>query len=423
MKPTRNPLNRRHFLRASGVCLALPWLESQAQSRREGPRPRRMVCICSPLGIHAENFFPKTSGKDYPLPPYLEAIKEFRDQFTVISGLAHPDVGPSHDSMSSFLTGAAHPELRAGFQNTISLDQLAAEHLRGLTRFSHLTLASEGSGLAWTRSGAPVPADSFPSHVFRRLFMDGSPEELRAELNRLQSGQSILDALADQRRRIHQAVGSRDKEKLDEYYTSVRELERQLTLSEQWLQKPKPKVSAPPPQDVSNPADIVQQDKLWYDLMHLALQTDSTRLITLTLTGLTGVPSVEGVTFGYHDLSHHGQDPTKLAQLRKVELAKMLTFRDFLKKLHETREEGESLLDRSMVFFSSNLGNASNHEVKNLPVLLAGGGFRHGQHLALNPASPPPLSNLYVSMLQRLGLEVDRFASSSGTLRGLAARI
>ena len=413
------PVSRRHFLRASGICLTLPWLESLARGEAALARPRRMVCICSPLGIHAENFFPKATGRDYALTPYLETIKDYRKNFTVISGLAHPEVGSSHDSMSSFLTGAPHPEVRAGFQNSISLDQFAAEQMRGLTRHAALTLATEGSGLAWTRSGAPVPADSSPSHVFRRLFMEGTPEEIRAEVTRLQNGKSILDMLTDQRNRARRKVGSRDHEKLDEYYTSVRELELQIGQSEAWSQKPKPKVSVPPPEDVANQADIIQQDKLWYDLMHLALQTDSTRLITLTLSGLTGVPVVEGVSLGYHDLSHHGQDSTKLEQLRRVELAKMIAFQGFLKKLHDTREAGESLLDRSMIFFSSNLGNASNHDVKNLPVLLAGGGFRHGQHLAFDPAKPPPLCNLYVSMLQRLGLETERFSSSSGTLSGL----
>jgi hypothetical protein len=412
-------LTRRHFMRASGVCLALPWLESKAQGSPRAQIPRRMVCICSPLGIHAENFFPKATGKSYAMTPYLDAVGEFRERFTVISGLSHPDVGASHDSMRSFLTGAPHPEVRAGFENSISVDQLAAERMRGLTRYPTLTLGSEGEGLGWTRSGAPVPADFSPARVFARLFIEGTADEIRAQRMRLQNGRSILDALADERSRARRKVGTRDRARLDEYYTSVRELEQQITVSEKWFQKPKPKVNVPPLQDVSNQADILHQDRLWYDLIYLAIQTDSTRLVTLTLSGITGVPQVDGVSFGYHDLSHHGQDPTKLAQLRKIELAKMVEFRAFLKKLQAAQEEGESLLDRSMVFFSSNLGNASNHDVKNLPVLLAGGGFKHGQHLAFDPTNPPPLCNLYVSMLQRLGLEIDHFASSSGTLNGL----
>jgi hypothetical protein len=156
-----------------------------------------------------------------------------------------------------------------------------------------------------------------------------------------------------------------------------------------------------------------------FDLIHLALQTDSTRLITLLLLGTSLVPPIRGVSLGHHDLSHHGQDPNKIEQLKKIELEKMRTFRDLLVKLKQTKEEGVSLLDRTTVFFSSNLGNAATHATKNLPIVLAGGGFKHGQHLAFNPSKPPPLCNLYVSMLQRLGIEADKFGSSTGTLTGL----
>ena len=135
--------------------------------------------------------------------------------------------------------------------------------------------------------------------------------------------------------------------------------------------------------------------------------------------GTSLVPPIKGVSLGHHDLSHHGQDPNKIEQLKKVEIEQMITMRDFLKKLKETKEDGVRLLDRTMVFFSSNLGNASTHGVKNLPILLAGGGFKHGQHLAFDSAKAPPLSNLYVTMLQRLGIEADKFGSSTGTLTGL----
>ena len=413
-------INRRKFLRASGVCVALPWLEGLSRGQSAASvAPRRMVCVCAPLGLHAENFFPKEPGRDYALTPYLEALKDFRENYTVISGLAHPEVGPTHDSIYSFLTAAPHPEVRAGFRNTISLDQFAAEQLRGVTRYPSLAAATEGFGLSWTRSGAPVPAEGSPARVFKRLFIAGTPTEVRAELNRIRDGRSILDMLTEQRAQLNRTLGPQDQGKLDEYFTGVRELERQLAQSEQWSAKPKPTVDAPLPQDVANPVDIVQQNQLWFDLFFRVLQTDSTRLITLMLGGISGVPAIEGVSYGYHDLSHHGQDAKKLEQLRTVELAQMATLRDFLKKLHNTQEGDATLLDRSMVFFSSSLGNASNHDVKNLPVLLAGGGFKHGQHLAFNPNDPPPLSNLFVSMLQRLGLEVDNFGSSTGTLTGL----
>jgi hypothetical protein len=168
-----------------------------------------------------------------------------------------------------------------------------------------------------------------------------------------------------------------------------------------------------------NPTDLVGKSRVWFDLIHLALQTDSTRLVTLLLLGTSGVPPVRGVSMGHHDLSHHGKDPNKITQLEKIEREKLITLRDFLKKLKDTKEEGESLLDRTMVFFSSNLGNASTHATRNLPILLAGGGFRHGQHLAFDASKGPPLCNLYVSMLQRLGVKGERFGSSTATLRGL----
>jgi hypothetical protein len=255
--------------------------------------------------------------------------------------------------------------------------------------------------------------------VFTALFLEGRPDEVQAQARRLRDGQSILDTVRDQAKKMQADLGANDRDKLDEYFTSVRELEQRLAQAEEWAKKPKPKVDAKPPQNITNGADLVGKSRLWFDLIHLALQTDSTRLVTLQLLGTSAVPPVQGVTFGHHDLSHHGKDPAKIAQLKKVEVEKMITFRDFLKKLKETTEEGVSLLDRTMVFFSSNLGNASTHATRNMPVLLAGGGFKHGRHLAFDPAKPPPLSNLYVTMLQRLGIEADRFGSSTGTLSGL----
>jgi hypothetical protein len=378
-----------------------------------------MVCICTPLGLHPAFFFPQRAGKDYEPTPYLDVLNDFRDDFTVVSGLSHPDVGPSHDSLYSFLTAAPHPELRAGFRNTISLDQFAAERIGGETRYPALALSCEGFSLSWTRSGAIVPSDSWPSSVFARLFLEGRPEEVQAQARRLRDGRSVLDAVGDQARQIRSGLGGDDRDKLDEYFTSVRELEQRLAVAEKWSKVPKPRVDAKPPQNVTSPADLVGRARVWFDLIHLALQTDSTRLVTLLLLGTSLVPPVRGVSLGHHDLSHHGQDPNKIEQLKKIELEEITTLRDFLKKLKGTKEDGVSLLDRTTVFFSSNLGNASTHATRNLPVLLAGGGFKHGRHVAFDPKSAPPLCNLYVSMLQRLGIETDRFGSGTGTLTGL----
>ena len=415
-------MDRRAFLRAAGVSLALPWLDALAPKRAHAAAaaaPRRLVLICTPLGLHAPNFFPSKAGEDYEATPYLEVLKEFRGDFTVMSNLEHPEVGSSHDSIYSFLTAAPHPERRAGFRNSISLDQFAAEKIGVETRFPSLVLSAEGFSLSWTRSGAIVPSETSPSRVFAKMFIDGKPEEVQAQAHRLRNGQSILDAVREQSRKLQPGLGADDREKIDEYFTSVRELEQRLARSEEWSKKPKPKVDVPPPQDINNSADLIGRSRLMFDLIHLAIQTDSTRLVTLMLMGTSLVPPVAGVTLGHHDLSHHGQDPSKIEQLKKVELEKMKTLRDLLAKLKGTKEEGETLLDRTSVFFSSSLGNASNHSTRNLPVLLAGGGFKHGRHLAFDPAKSPPLCNLFVSMLQRFGLEVDKFGSSTGTLTGL----
>jgi hypothetical protein len=411
-------LSRRTFLRAAGVSLALPWLEATASGKEARP-PKRMVCICTPLSLHPQSFFPEKAGKDYALSPYLEVLKDYRRDFTVISGLAHPDIENSHDSIYSFLTAAPHPERRAGFRNTISLDQFAAEKIGLETRHPFLSLSGEGFGLSWTRSGALVPSEWSPSRVFARLFIEGRPDEVAAQARRLQDGQSILDAVGEQASALKSGLGAGDRDKIDEYFTSVRELEQRLVKTAEWAKKPKPKVAARQPQDINNPGDLIGRTRLLFDLTHLALQTDSTRLVSIMLGGASTVPPIPGVSMAHHDLSHHGQDPTKIAQLKIVETEKLKVLRGLLAQLKQSKEAGSTLLDNTMVFFSSNLGNASNHSCKNLPVLLAGGGFKHGSHLAFDVKSGPPLCNLYVSLLQRLGLEVDQFASSTGTLTGL----
>lgn len=417
----RRKVTRRTFLRATGVALGLPWFEGLApRVRASTPKlPRRFVGICTPLGLHAPHFFPEKAGRDYGSTPYLDLFKELRNDYTVISGLAHPDVGASHDSIFSFLTTAPHPERRAGFRNTISLDQFAAEHIGGETRFPSLPLSCEGFSLSWTRSGALVPSEMFPSSLFTKLFLDGRPEDIAAQARRLRDGQSILDTVRSQAKQLQPALSQTDRDKMDEYFTSVRELEQRLAKAEEWAKKPKPKVDVKPPQNNMNAADVVGKARLMYDLIHLAIQTDSCRLFTLLLLGTSAVPPIAGVNLGHHDLSHHGQDAAKLAQLKTVETEKLKAFQAFLAKLKDTKEAGATLLDQTCVFFSSNLGNASTHATKNLPVLVAGGGFKHGQHLAFDTPNPPPLANLYVSLLQQLGINVAKFGSSTGTLTGL----
>lgn len=414
-------LQRRQFLRAAGISLALPWLEAFAAPGANRPA-RRMICICAPLGIHPDYFFPKQTGRGYELSPYLKIVKEFRDQFTIVSGLEHAGMssGFGHQASASFLTGIPGAG-RPGFRNQISLDQFAAGHIGAQTRFPSLALSGRGAGgLSWTRTGALIPADDSPARVFTRLFLEGTPAQKREQMQHLADGRSILDDVRDQARSLNAGLGRADRDKLDEYLTSIRELEQQMVNDQSWARKPKPKVNVRPPKDIANPADLIGRTRLLFDLSHLAIKTDSTRLITIMLAGMTASPLIEGVSLGHHDLSHHGRDPGKIAQLNIVETEMMKTIRDLLTKLARSNEGAANLLDRTTVYLGSNLGDGSSHSTKNLPVFLAGGGFRHGQHLRFNQDNPPPLCNLYLSMLHRLGIETDKFSSSTGTLTGLS---
>jgi hypothetical protein len=380
-----------------------------------------MVCICAPLGFLSQSFIPSQSGPDYVPSSYLEMFADYRNDLTVVSGLMHAGMssGFGHQASASFLTGVPGAG-RPGFRNGISLDQLAAEHIGMETRFPSLVLSAEGAGgLSWTRTGALISADNSPSNVFARLFLEGKTDTVQAQLQRLNDGRSILDDVSTQAHALGTKVGREDREKLDEYLTSVRELEVRMVNDERWARTPKPKVDAEPPADIANAADLIGRTRLLFDLSHLALHTDSTRLITIMLSGNSFTPPIEGVNLGHHDLSHHGKDPSKLAQLQIVETETLKTVRGLLAQLRQSREEGCTLLDSTAVFLGSNLGDGSSHSTKNLPVLLAGGDFRHGQHLAFDPDNPPPLCNLYVSMLQHLGIETDQFSTANGTLRGL----
>jgi hypothetical protein len=264
----------------------------------------------------------------------------------------------------------------------------------------------------------PIPAADRPSRVFKSMFVDGSPAEITAQVQRLQQGQSIMDTVLGQARDFQRGLGKQDRQKLDEYFTSVREVEQRLVKAQDWSRRPKPPVDARPPVDVANAVEVPARVRLMIDLMQLALQTDSTRFITFALNGLNAVPVISGVTQDWHNLSHHGQDPVKLAELQVIEVQQMQLFGELLTKLKSTREEGGTLLDRTIVLFGSNLGNASSHDNKNLPIIVAGGGFHHGQHLAFDPQKNPPLCNLYVQFLQRLGADVDAFGSSRGMIPG-----
>jgi hypothetical protein len=418
---TLHRFSRRTLLRGAGITLTLPLLDAMTPRRAlaaASAPPRRMICINTTLGLHTPNLFPTQAGRDYELTPYLEPIQEFRNDLTVFSGLSHPEVDGGHPTELCYLTAAPHPRAD-NFKNTISLDQYAIERLVPDTRFGSLVLASSSSrGLSVTRSGVPIPAEERPSRVFRNMFVNGTPTEIEAQVQRLKQGQSIMDTVLGQAKDFQRGLGKQDREKLDEYFASVREVEQRMVKAQDWTRHPKPRVDARPPVDIASAVEVPARVRLMIDMMHLALQTDSTRFITFALNGLNAVPVIEGVSQDWHNLSHHGQDPAKLAELRVIEIQQMRLFGELLTKLKSTREESGTLLDSTIVLFGSNLGNASSHDNKNMPILVAGGGFRHGQHLAFDPKKNPPLCNLYVQFLRRLGADVNAFGSSSGTIPG-----
>jgi BMFP domain-containing protein YqiC len=424
---TRRRISRRRFLRGVSVALALPWLESmQAPFARAAgagtATPRRLFCICNNLGVLPDRFFPRDPGRDFTPSRYLTLLQEHRADFTVLSGVSHPGVDGGHPSDICFLTAAPHPA-SSSFRNSISLDQLVAERIGTLTRFPSLTLAVNGGrSLSWTRSGVAIPPEGQASRVFNQLFLQGTRAEIEAQIREIDTGRSILDVVAGQARDLQRQVGARDRSRLDQYFTSVRDLERRLLESRGWAKRPKPRVNANPPTDPTSPAQYMAKVRIMYDLARLAFETDSTRAITLMLNSVaTPVVQIDGaiITDSYHNLSHHGMAEEKLSQLRVLDEWHMRLLAGLLQGLRSVREGGATLLDRTMVLYGSNLGDANAHSTTNLPILIAGGGFRHGQHLAFDRGRNYPLPNLFVSMLERLGIEQANFGSATGPMRGL----
>ena len=411
-------INRRNFLRASGVALALPGFESLAASKTV-KSPKRVVIVNNDLGLLPQNFVPENSGFDYKPSRYLKFLQPVRSKFTSISGVSHPGVVGGHSTVKSVLTCAPGPGL-SNFKNTISLDQYIAERIGKRTRFQSLVLASNGGqSLSWTRAGVPIPPMHNAADLFEKLFMNGSKNEVDQRIEELKMGKSLMDTVLGQAKDYERQLNRHDKSKFDEYLTSVREVEEQMLRMQEWEKTPKPKVDYKKPKPIKGKADVIGKARVMYDLIYLALKTDSTRVITMNMKGEFIVPPVSGVKEGYHTLSHHGNRPDKLKQLALIEDEFMKLQRDFLLKLNKSKESGRALLDNTMVLHTSNMGNASIHDTRNMPTVIAGGKFKHGQHIAFDSVHNEPLANLYVMMLNNLGIRDEKFASSSGTVRGM----
>ena len=420
-------LPRRKFLRGAGVTLALPFLECMRPAfAAESPVPRRMLIIANNLGVLPKYFFPTTPGRGYELSPYLSVLADFRDDFTVFSGVSHPGVTGGHSADNCLLT-AARGAFKSGFRNSISLDQFAAEKLGQVTRFPSLNLGiniDKGNrSLSWTRDGVLLPAEDSAPKLYERMFVQGDKDAVARQLHRLESRGSILDTLLDETKRFSSELGGEDRARLDQYVTSVREVEDRMQTARAWEMKPKPLTTQAAPPDIQDKKLFLEKFELMLAMAQLAFESDSTRIVTLMadafVTPVLKLNDKETSTESYHGLSHHGQAEGKVKQLQEIDRQQMRILHQTLAKLAGKREGGDRLLDRTMVMYGSNMGDANIHDNTNLPILLAGGGFRHGQHLVFRRDNNTPLCNVFVSMMQRLGLEVDSFASGTGRITGL----
>ncbi|PHS04513.1 MAG: hypothetical protein COA78_16495 [Blastopirellula sp.] len=415
------------MLIGSGAAITLPFLESLAAPKsllaneKSAENPMRMVCIGLEYGLYPTDFFPEETGRDYKLPKLLEPLASLRNEYTVFSGLDHPGISGGHYVTHTFLSGIKSDQAKAQPEGNISVDQKAAEFVGAKTRFPSIQLGLGGGGVSWTRNGVEIPPITHLQTMFDALFLE-TPESKRKRLSgKYDVNRSILDVVQDDAMALKKRISHSDLDKLDEYFTSIREVEKRLLQSEVWLKKAKPKTGFRLPRSI--PDDFYGETPLFYDLMKIALQTNSTRIISLAINGWGGSSGLPGVTKGYHDITHHGRNKEKLKQLSIIDTFHTSQFARFLESLKRTQASADaSLLDNTMVLFGSGLGNASSHSNRNLPLVLAGGKFQHGEHKAysITKGQQTPACNLYVSMLQRFGLQTDQFGTSTGTLQGLS---
>ena len=442
----RKALSRRHMLRGLGVAVGLPFLEIM-QPRTFGrpstykpveksirAHPRLIFCYV-PNGVNIRQWLPAETGAGYTLSPTLGGLKEHQQDLTVISGLGHPHSKGGHSGADTWLTGADLGAVPGkDYTNTISVDQVAADVLGKETRFSSLQLSDQsGTGsaghshtLSFDHNGTPLPAENSPQRLFERLFAAETADSREATLRRYAEKKSILDSVRDDAKRLQKKLGKTDQQKLEQYFDSVRQTEQRVERLESWVDVPKPEINPEGLQLGSQPNNGHDRP-MWIDVMlelsYLSFVTDTTRVITYEWSREAGGRGGGGEN--HHELSHHGGDPGMLKSLAKIDrfhVARLKRFLDFLKQT----EDGEGrMLDHTVVMFGSgmNSGEGGGHSPKNLPLLLAGGkqlGFRHGQHLAFDPDNHPPLSNLFVSLLQGVEVETDSFQDASGTLTGIS---
>ncbi len=415
-----NTVSRRMFLRGGTASIALPMLESLSSAPLRGAwnedeGVRRLVCAGTYLGFHQPSFFPVNTGNDYESSTVLQPIDSFRDRFTVFSGLDHRGRN-GHQGWKAWMSGSA--------SGNISLDQLVAAQVGDTTRFESLQLTCgnppEEARISFTRDGIAIPMIGRPSVLYRLLFHSDADHDRTRYL--LSSNRSVLDGVTREARALERAATPSDRAKLGEYFASIRAVEKSLRKQIEWLDRPLPEVSYPLPEfDPVTPDLALECESIMYDLLALALTTDSTRVATFLVPGWSQVFTIGGrkLSAGYHGLSHHGNDPGRIADYNLVGIEHVTRFGTFLRKLESaTDTTGRSLLDSTAVIFGSGMGNANTHDNSNLPTLLAGGGFRHGSHhrIKRDGTGPRLFGDLFLTILQRMGIEADEFAGARSNL-------
>ena len=362
------------------------------------------------MGIMPQYFFPEKAVRDFALTPYLEKLAAHRDQMTVFSGVSHPSVTGGHAAEKCFLTATPHPE-RGGFRNWISLDQLVAEQVGGFTRYPSLTLAASGepqSTLSYTRSGAPIPAERSPSKLFERLFVQGKPEDVDAKVEELRQGRSTLDFVGEQLARLNRSLSKADQQRMDQYATAVRELEERLQSSEAWEFKPKPTVNIQPPKDIDDGREFVARTKLMLDMMKLAIETDSSRVITLFID-----------TTIIHNITHHGYRDDVLAELRGHEERQFGCSAISSRRSPTAKRKANRCSTARWCFTAPAWAAPTRTPTTTCPCCSPAAGSSMASIWRSTKRTITRCRICIVSMLQRLGMEVDAFATSTGTMRGL----
>lgn len=419
--------DRRNFLRGLGVSIALPAFDSlhAANEDRSSANAKRFVCVSPNYGMNPGGFFPEKTGADYEMPTLLKPLQPHRADLTIFTNLDHSGVGGGHGCSQTFLNGVEMKDVKDHPQRLHSLDQLLGEKIGQTTRFPSLLLG--GGGVSWSRAGIKLPTESDPARVFAKLFVDDNAKVKRQTRQFLDEDASILDVVRQDATRLNKKLAKADQNKLDQFLTAIREVERKLQRQADWIDIAKPKATDKVIRGGDDDDTIVDlaypyNTSVMYDLMVLALQTNSTNVICYGHPGGNRLFPFDGITLGYHSLTHHGKRPDLLKELSIIETFYAAQFSRFLEKLKETPDsKGQSLLESTVVLFGSGMGNASSHSSRNLPVMVAGGGLRGGSHHRFDRHGRDgrPLSDLFVTVLQQLGVDRDKFSSSTSNLNHL----